>query len=583
MTKKLKKEKPLFNADSIATRIHQAVIRDFTPLLQEYKGSNSMHPIKFGIEAQLSGLLKKYQNAETDVQNLTRETFKAFEGINQHMLNTNLKILFWNPIDLHGPVNRCADTMEKIHKSARAIVHFVLGSFCEDEWFSECRNSSGTSIGVPFSDTSDESKFTFPMSSTVNAKLFFDRYLLFDKELSNALLEFNRAHPLDEKVYIVEGSRATTVDKTNEKRRMICVEPTVNMFLQQGLMHMLYKRLKFVGLDVETLPERHKRLAKISSITGENATIDWSSASDCVSIELLRWLLPPRWFDIIDRTRSTCTFIEGKRVDLHMISTMGNAVTFPLETLVFWAYAHATKLRLDKDNSLFPKWEDLKSVSVFGDDCIVPSYIAECFIHVMQDVGFIINTEKSYYGTEQFRESCGGDYYAGYDVRPYYLKAPTDRRMSSLEPWLYIVLNSLLKKYIQYFGELSYMYDKELFKYLFHLFRKHKINIKLVPSYFPDDSGAKYAFDILRFRSCYPGTYSRISVTENGSVSFSFCRYVYRKTRCRHDGIRYAIWLKRPFRSDRQIVNSNLPIRKRGGYVVAKAMTGHWSVFVRSC
>jgi hypothetical protein len=183
-------------------------------------------------------------------------------------------------------------------------------------------------------------------------------------------------------------------------------------------------------------------------------------------------------------------------VDLNMISTMGNAVTFPLETLVFWSLAHSTRLQLEGTLSHFPEWEDRHLCSVFGDDCIVPSHMALDFIKVMESVGFICNEEKSFYADERFRESCGGDYLRGYDVRPFYLKSPSSNRMSALEPWLYIIGNRLISKYMLCFGKRNYVYDKELLRVLFGLFQKYNLEIKVVPMDFPDDAGLKISDDL---------------------------------------------------------------------------------------
>jgi hypothetical protein len=339
--------------------------------------------------------------------------------------------------------------------------------------------------------------------------------------------------------------------------------------------------MRKVGLDVGNLPDQHKLLAMESSITGRNATIDWTSASDCVSIELLRWLIPPKWFSAINRVRCEKMSIMGTPVKLNMISTMGNAVTFPLETLVFWTYAQACCLHSDKtNNSLFPEWEDLKRCSVFGDDCILPCDVAPLFIEVMTSVGFIINDEKSFYDDAgRFRESCGGDYLQGFNVRPCYLRGPTSTKKSALEPWLYIIFNSLHKKYMSYFGELKYVYDRELYKLMFGYFRKFDIQVKLVPDFFPDDAGLKMSDDILRIANVYRPRLSRIDISEHGTLSFLFCNFRYWKKQERHDDLRYAMWLKKPrMAKEPKIQRKIRPQRKKGGYVVAKGLTCHWQV-----
>jgi len=329
-------------------------------------------------------------------------------------------------------------------------------------------------------------------------------------------------------------------------------------------------------LDLATLPTLHKERAKRASIDGREATIDWSSASDCVSIDLLRWLMPQQWFECCDSVRSTQILIEDSWVKLNMFSTMGNAVTFPLETLVFWTIAQACRLEYEQQMTCYPEWEDMLSCSVFGDDCIVPTDIAPLFIEMMESVGFICNNEKSFIDADgSFRESCGGDYLRGVDVRPFNLKGPHSDRLSALEPWLYIIANRLIPKYISCFGERDYIYDKELFKLLERLFREHKLVLKLVPPGYPDDSGLSVNDDIQRFIRCYPSfSLSRVGKDHHGSYTFRFNLFCYRKNRPRVEELHYATWLRRPGGERGPWWET----KKIGGYVVAKGRSGHWSL-----
>jgi hypothetical protein len=576
------KQHQLFDPDRISTSIHQAIRRDFAQAQQLYSLNDSS--ILYSFNRQVNELLKKYCSTTQDVPTLETETFEKFLKVNSHMLDTNLKLFYklpWN----ESRIKKDTKWIDKVHLRARALTKSVLGSFSALELFEECKHSSGSSIGVPFMDTSIERKFKLPMSVTDRVEPLLTKYFAFDTELKAAVIEHNCDNPVTDWYQVVDGSRATTVDKTTDKRRMICVEPTGNMFFQQGLMQMMYKRLKSVGLDVEFLPEQHKDVARLSSISCKSATVDWSSASDCVSIELLRWLLPSDWFDIVYYLRCDTTSLNGAPINLQMISTMGNAVTFPLETLVFWTYANAV-LFTEETNicSTYPPMDRLlsgtyvpeKYISVFGDDCIVPSAIATQFIETMTEVGFIINDDKSFYGSMQFRESCGGDYLAGYDVRPFYLKAPPGTKRSHLEPWLYIILNSLLKKYITYFGELSYVYDKHALRQIFSIFRRYGLRVKLVPPYFPDDAGLKVTDP--RLKRHYRMMLSPIAKSNHGTYSFQYCRFVYFTRKDRYDHLHYSIWLKKPSSNDDIDPRKFFFIRKKGGYVVSKGISAHWTL-----
>jgi len=584
MKRKQAKTKPFFDPDEIVTTIHQALWRDFIEAQHVYCLDDSR--VLYGFNRQVEEFRKKYTsaNGDYDKDQLELAAFDKFKAVNDHMGRVN-SMLSDKLVYSHAGgwlVGRSYE--EKVHLRARALVRFVLGHFSWEEWFTECMHSGGSSIGVPFTDTSIQKKNTLPMSATESAESVMSHYLNdFDYQMKSAIIRNNYDDNSTSETYVewfetTNASRATTVEKTDEQRRFICVEPTANMFLQQGLMHMMYKRLKFVGLDVARLPDAHKFLARIGSITGQKSTIDWSSASDTCATELVNWLLSDDWLEAIHKVRTPSTVIGGEEIELNMISSMGNATTFPLETLIFWAYATSVWLTIEgKSNSIFPEWEDLQRCSVFGDDCIVPTSIAEEYISFMEGIGFIVNKEKSYYGSEQFRESCGGDYLDGHDVRPYCVRAPHNTKKSSLEPWLYIVANSLLKKYKMYFGELAYVYEKSLWKVLFKLFRKYHIVIKLVPSDYPDDSGLKLSHDIERFRNHYPMKLSRIDKSEHGTYRFRYCRFTYKINRRRDDGLTYVKWLKKagsPYVEPRLYT----PIRRIGGYVVGVGLSSHWDV-----
>lgn len=573
-----RKQTLLFQPRKVATAIHEAIKRDLSGLTQLYETSED--PIWILANRQSSEFLKKFSDPTESQDHLVDLTYKKFLRVNDHMRHYRDKEF----PDVDARIQRGTRIEDKILIRARALMRQVLTDFSEEEWFLQVKNSQGATIGVPFTDTSPEAKLTFPISLTSRVKPLFERYLLFDFQLSRAVEEFNGQQPLAGRYHFVQGSRATTVEKNDRIRRMIAVEPTANMMLQQGLMALLYDRMKVVGLDVESLPDTHKERARVASISGREATIDWSSASDCVSIGLLRYLLPPKWFACFDQIRSPVMELEGSPVDLNMASTMGNAVTFPLETLVFWTIAHGVlQSQNPLTNSVLPEWESLMKVSVFGDDCIVPTSIASEFIRACESVGFIVNDDKSFYDEAgRFRESCGGDYHAGYDVRPAFAGAPTGDRKSDLEPWLYITLNALIPKYRTCFGVLRYVYDQDLFRVAFGLFKKFGIKPKLVPNFYPDDAGLHLSDDLWRFVRSYGVDFAPLSVSRHGSISFNFVRYQYRQRIKKDPGIRLALWLKKPSKSiPLPLFDKSRTWRARrvgGGYVVAKGLTAHWTV-----
>jgi hypothetical protein len=213
----------------------------------------------------------------------------------------------------------------------------------------------------------------------------------------------------------VRGNRFTTVPKDALKDRGICIEPSLNVSFQLSVGRLIKERLKRYGMDLTYAQDVHRSLAMAASRTGEAATIDLSNASDTVSVALVRLLLPPRWFDLLDSLRSTHTLIGGKWVKLEKFSSMGNGYTFELETLIFMALAYACALELG--SSAFPG----KGIHVYGDDIIVPTDIAPTVIACLRFAGFTPNPRKTFL-TGLFRESCGGDFFDGKPVRAHYLK-----------------------------------------------------------------------------------------------------------------------------------------------------------------
>jgi hypothetical protein len=583
-----KRKSKLFHPDKIATEIHQALKRDFSQAQHVYclAGDTAL----FALNRQVNEFTKKYLSESSDQSVLEEQAFDTFLKVNAHMAEVNTELRdYFSELELRT-INQHTLPVDAIFLRARAACHAVLGNdITLEDVFLRAKHSSGSSQGVPYNNTSPERKFTYPMTVTERAKPLMDMYFSWDSSLDEAVriahfsslssVSPENPPPKIGRYRYVSGSRATTVDKDNRKRRFISIEATCNMFLQQGLMCCLVERLAKVGLVLAELPELHRNLARESSISLKNATIDMTNASDCDAVELLRFLLPEAWFALVWDLRSDTTSIKNEEVELHMISTMGNATTFPLETLVFWALGVAAVQSETNSRSLFATYEQQKSVSVFGDDCVVPTRLAPLFMEICESVGFIVNEEKSFYDTTfKFRESCGGDFLAGYDVRPFYLKSPTSVKRSALEPWLYIIGNSLLKKYISYFGGLSYIYH-DFWRVWFDILKRYRVQLRLVPSYFPDDAGFKGGFDLQRFVHLYRPCLAPISTDQHGTYAFTYCHFRYWEVENRDPNLRYAMWLKIPrlLPGWRKAI-VDYPIREKGGYVVAKSMSSHWEL-----
>lgn len=206
----------------------------------------------------------------------------------------------------------------------------------------------------------------------------------------------------------IPGNRVTFVPKTATTGRAIAIEPLVNIYAQLGLGKMIRRRLKaFAHIDLDD-QSVNQQLAKEGSIRGFLATIDLSSASDTVSREVVRNLLPDGWFQRLDVCRSKVGVLDGTPFVYEKFSSMGNGFTFELESLIFWALSQAAC-----EIAGAPPM-----VSVYGDDIIVPVQAFDTLKEVLTFFGFSLNLRKSFQ-SGPFRESCGKDFYNGCDVRPF--------------------------------------------------------------------------------------------------------------------------------------------------------------------
>nr|URG16493.1 MAG: RNA dependent RNA polymerase [Leviviridae sp.] len=223
---------------------------------------------------------------------------------------------------------------------------------------------------------------------------------------------------------VIQGSRLTTVPKNETVERTIAIEPSGNMALQLAAGRYLEMALCYIGLDITCQQPKNKLMALRGSKDGSIATIDLKEASNMVSIELVRQLMPPSWVDLLMAVRSPEIDVPGYGwTQLNMISTMGNGFTFPLMTLMLCSLIYAYRAQRGGPNLRI----DWSSTCVFGDDIIVPTHEYTGICEVLHQAGLVVNHDKSYH-EGPFRESCGGDYWNGYDVTPFYAKSLANDR-----------------------------------------------------------------------------------------------------------------------------------------------------------
>jgi hypothetical protein len=293
-------------------------------------------------------------------------------------------------------------TSERLISVAKGFIASVLGTAPPPFLVGEF--TGGASTRVSRSECAIPQKFEGRPHSTLDASHWWGGLALAFPLLGDINPELFRCD-------IVPGSVMFTVPKNSHIERVACKEPEVNMFLQRSLGLFIRKRLKKVGIDLRD-QTRNQALVKDGKRRGL-ATIDLSSASDTISRELVRLLVPADWYHALDSLRAKEVTVPGSEIRhrLEMFSSMGNGFTFELESLLFWALTRGICYLLRVKGKL----------SVYGDDIICPIPAARLLPRVFAFFGFSVNYQKSCISGD-YRESCGKHYHGTVDVTPFFVR-----------------------------------------------------------------------------------------------------------------------------------------------------------------
>jgi len=232
-------------------------------------------------------------------------------------------------------------------------------------------------------------------------------------------------------------ARVCCVPKDFKSLRTICIESKEQQFAQQGLLSVLMDIVHTNRLTRKAISFVDQGKSGLLAKDYRYATIDLKDASDRVSKTLCRLLFSREVFSVLSRHSSRALYHNGKAHRVEPFATMGSAICFPVETLVFWSITRATL----ESMGIAPH------LRVFGDDIICPLQGFDAVIDSLQRCGFVINTSKTCRDS-LIRESCGAYYWCGYDVRIVRFKRTT---CESFEAW------QGLLKYAQSFWDCGFM------------------------------------------------------------------------------------------------------------------------------
>lgn len=227
-------------------------------------------------------------------------------------------------------------------------------------------------------------------------------------------------------------AKLLAVPKTASTPRLIAKEPICMQYMQQAVSRLLMHYLErpsfgrspnmgshYVGFEDQT---PNQDMARIGSEDGSLATLDLSEASDRVPNWLIEAVFEDwPWFsEAVQVTRSRRVDVpEHGIISVSKFASMGSALTFPIEAMIFAAIAVKTVVSGSVWDSEPVNLADLNqyrdTVRVYGDDIIVPVESAEAVSEGLETFGFKVNQSKSFW-TGMFRESCGKEYFMGEDV-----------------------------------------------------------------------------------------------------------------------------------------------------------------------
>jgi hypothetical protein len=362
---------------------------------------------------------------------------------------------------------------------ARIYVADVLGPYSDEQHRSLCRFGKRASVGIPSRSASEAARWELPLSGSQEQISWFDSEM---SQIDCVQDYWNSQRVVDPQrsTYQECSSLALTlVPKTFKSLRAIMPNTTIGSYMSFGLGEIMRKRLKRKGYCLRSLQETHRRLAREASVHQLNTTADLSSASDSISVQLVERLFPADWFRILDQSRiGTVALPNGDLCESLTFCTMGIGYTFPLQTLVFLSLLKAIEAILNNRRI------NRRTISVYGDDMIYSSTMHPTVVHVFQQIGFVINIDKTFH-EGPFRESCGGDYYHGVDVRPFQPRnGAANIGPKAYEAILYKFINGLLMRWSEY----------EIGRTLAYLCSQVELvagTLKRVPCDYPDDSGVK--------------------------------------------------------------------------------------------
>jgi len=337
-------------------------------------------------------LLFSYKASVTHDQNTTTEALNAFDRVNRAAQEFGNNLARVSPVLLDSARRHCQSVLSRVREYRIIPSH------------------------GPGAVTTSKEKWMHRYSSIEYLYPYSDWYCLYA----------NRDHAESwSDAADVEHitARLVAVPKDSRGPRLICVHPSEAIWIQQGLRRELERAISLQRYSMGPWPKNHihfddqsvnGKIALLSSKSRRYATLDMKEASDRISESLVQVLFGRKykWFGCCRAQK----YVVDKQLNfqplddnIYSYAPMGNATTFPVQSVVFWAICVASLQRQG--------FRQPGAVFVFGDDLEVPTACVEGVINDLESFGLVVNRNKSFWRSH-FRESCGVDAFKGVNVTP---------------------------------------------------------------------------------------------------------------------------------------------------------------------
>jgi hypothetical protein len=222
--------------------------------------------------------------------------------------------------------------------------------------------------------------------------------------------------------------RVVFVPKTQLTPRVIAIEPSHMQYTQQSVKDYAYKVLETHCLTKNSIrftrQDFNQSLAHQGSIDKRTSTLDLKDASDRVHLHLVQRIFKNSGLlEYLEDARSLHALLpDGRNIVLYKYASMGSALCFPVEAMVFYTLVQCAMHLLD---SRRPSSRSIRSysrkIAIYGDDIIVPVEYTDVVVSFLESFALKVNVNKSF-SKGNFRESCGADYFKGVAVNPVYAR-----------------------------------------------------------------------------------------------------------------------------------------------------------------